>query len=665
MSDLAAELARGEALYRAAAYAEAAELFAGLSARAPQDAAPQRLLGLCLLRRGDSVAAIDLLRRAHALAPDDPLTALHLGFGLHAVGDYRAAAELFRACEAALYPDPAPALNLAACLHALGEHAPAEAAARRARLRAPRLPQARYMLGLTRAAAGNQPGAEAEFAIAVRLDPGFADAWVNLGLARYRRDDIAGARQAMQAALAAAPGHRAATANLAVFLRLAGHADESETLLRDAVARDPDAVELRLNVAVEHLQEGRADAALALLDGEAPAEPLARQHWLAQRALALIESGRAEEAEAAVAAIGTPHPSLLPVVLWRRVLLALQAADAAGARAAAEAAEAALDDSVLLEHRIMTHYKLAQFWIGQGEPARGFDFWVRGHRILGRLQPYSRADHAAFIDAAIGAFDRARLHHGPRAGNADQRPVFIVGMPRSGTTLAEQIIGAHSRAYAAGERPALGAACHRIGGGWETAASVHRIAALDTAALDLEAARYLAELRALAPAADRIVDKMPGNANYLGLVALMLPGARIIHCTRDPRDIGLSIFTHRFFGYHPYAHDLADLGWTIGEHARLTAHWGAVLPNPQLTLALRDWVDDFDATLRRVLDFLDLPYDPACERFHEQDSRVRTASRRQVRQPVNARGLDRWPAFTSGLQPMIAELSKAGLIAGS
>jgi Flp pilus assembly protein TadD len=663
VSDLAAELARGEALYRAGAYLEAAELFTALAARAPQDAAPPRLLGLCLLRRGDTVAAIDLLRRAHALAPDDPQTALHLGFGLHAVGDYAAAADLFRACEAALYPDPAPALNLAACLHALGEHTPAEAAARRARLRAPRLPQARYMLGLTRAAAGNPAGAEAEFAIAVRLDPGFADAWVNLGLARYRRDDLAGAKQAMRAALTAAPGHRAATANLAVFLRLTGQPEDAESLLRDALAHDPAAVELKLNVAVEHLQEGRAEAALALLDGDAPAEMLTRQHWLAQRALALIECDRADEAAAAVAAIGTPHPSLLPVVLWRQVLLALRSADQAGARAAAEAAEAALGESVLLEHRIMTHYKLAQFWIGQNERERGFDLWVRGHRILGRLQPYSRPEHAAFIDAAISAFDHARLHQGPRAGNADQRPVFIVGMPRSGTTLAEQIIGAHPRAHAGGERPALGAACQRLGGGWETAASVHRIAALDTAALDREAATYLAELRALAPDANRIVDKMPGNAKYLGLVALMLPGARIIHCTRDPRDIGLSIFTHRFFGYHPYAHDLADLGWTIGQHARLTAHWRAVLPNPQLTLALRDWVDDFDATLRRVLAFLDLPYDPACERFHEQDSRVRTASRQQVRQPVNARGLDRWPAFASGLQPMIEELSKAGLFA--
>jgi hypothetical protein len=135
---------------------------------------------------------------------------------------------------------------------------------------------------------------------------------------------------------------------------------------------------------------------------------------------------------------------------------------------------------------------------------------------------------------------------------------------------------------------------------------------------------------------------MPGNFNYLGLVALMLPGAKIIYCARDPRDIGLSIFTFRFYGYHPYAHDLADLGWYIAQHERLMAHWRAVLPNPMMTVRLEDWVGDFCGTLRRVLEFLDLPYDPACERFYEQDSRVRTVSRVQVRQPVNARGLGRW-----------------------
>ena len=156
---------------------------------------------------------------------------------------------------------------------------------------------------------------------------------------------------------------------------------------------------------------------------------------------------------------------------------------------------------------------------------------------------------------------------------------------------------------------------------------------------------------------------MPGNFNYLGLVALLLPGARIIHCARDPRDIGLSIFTFRFYGSHGYAHDLADLGWYIGQHDRLMAHWRAALPNPLLTVQLKDWVEDFAGTLRRVLDFLDLPYDAACARFYEQDSRVRTVSRAQVRQPVNARGLGRWRAYADELAPLIAELDEAGSLA--
>ncbi len=153
---------------------------------------------------------------------------------------------------------------------------------------------------------------------------------------------------------------------------------------------------------------------------------------------------------------------------------------------------------------------------------------------------------------------------------------------------------------------------------------------------------------------------MPGNFNYLGLVGLMLPGARIIYCARDPRDIGLSIFTFRFHGAHGYAHDLADLGWYIAEHDRLMAHWKAALPTPILTVKLSDWVEDFDGTLARLLAHLDLPPDPNCARFYERDSRVKTVSRAQVRQPVNARGLGRWRTYAEQLAPLIAELERAG-----
>ena len=176
---------------------------------------------------------------------------------------------------------------------------------------------------------------------------------------------------------------------------------------------------------------------------------------------------------------------------------------------------------------------------------------------------------------------------------------------------------------------------------------------MDADTLTTEAEAFLTELHALAPVARVILDKMPDNARYLGFIATLLPGARIIHCQRDPRDIGLSIFQIRFFGYHPYAHDLADLGWAIGQHERLMAHWRAVLPQAILDIALTDWVADFDATLAKLLRFLDLPHDPACEAFYRHPRRVRTASAEQVRAPVNARGIGRWRRYAGELAPML------------
>ncbi|MBV8564323.1 MAG: sulfotransferase [Methylobacteriaceae bacterium] len=655
---MAEAFARGQACYRAGAFAESAAIFAELCRARPGDPDAIRLLGLSQLRLGERADALALLAKARALAPDDAYAQLHYGLGLHAVGRHAEAAAQFRACTQLLPDDPAPFLNLSAALLALGEHDRALDAARRARRRAPNMVQAVYMVGLALLALDRLDDAEEKFAAAVRLAPEFADAWVNLGIVRYRRDDIERAKVAMRRALVAAPGHAAAAANLAVFLRLTGAPEESEDLLRGVLSCHPAAAEARLNLAAALLQEERASEALALLDEQpVPAEPRLARHWQMQRSLALLQLGRVEEARAALAKIGEAPPELAPLSSWRRILLALAEGKPAEARKHAGVMERALAAApgLVPEHRIMGHFDLAKFWSQQGEPDRAFPHWTEGHRLIGRFQPFSRQARRNFVDATIARFDRARLADGPRARNRDPAPVFIVGMPRSGTTLAEQIIASHPQAFGAGERAALGRAFAELGGS-DTSDAVGRIAALEEASFDAAAERYLAELRALAPGAARIIDKMPGNFDYLGLIALMLPGARIIYCTRDPRDIGLSIFTYRFFGHHPYAHDLGDLGWYIAEHQRLMAHWRAVLPNPLLTVELADWVNDLTGTLRRVLEFLDLPYDAACERFYERDSRVLTVSRKQVREPVNARGLGRWRRYKRELRPLIAEL---------
>ncbi len=655
-------LARAEELYRAADYAAAAAMLDAARAASPADATILRLLGLCRLRLGDVDRALDLLRRSAELAPSDTLAGLHYGIGLQAAGRHAEAVDRFRAAQTALPLNPAPWLNMATSLLALGDAPGALRAARKARLRAPRMAETHYTVGLAHLAEANLSAAGAAFAEATRRSPGFAEAWVSLGLIRYRSDDLRGAVMAMRRALAIDPHHRAATVNLAVFLRLLGDGEQSERLLGALLTRDPDAAQARVNLADVMLQDGRPAAALALLDHPMPGSQALRQHWMLQQALCLLNLGRIAEARDLVDALGPVAPAARSLLLWRRVLLAGTAAEA-GALAVEMENTLADDATILPEHRIMGHFDLASFWDRRSEPDRAFRCWQRGHDVLRRAQPFDRASFMAFVDASMTHFDNHRLRNGPRATNADPRPVFIVGMPRSGTTLAEQILAAHRDVAACGERTALGEMAATLGGAADTGHAVERIARLERAQLDHAARTYLADLQSTAPQASRIVDKMPGNFRYLGLVALMLPGARIIHCERDPRDIGLSIFTHRFYGAHPYAHDLADLGWYIGQQRRLMAHWHAVLPMPIMTVRLRDWVEDFPATLQRVLSFIDLPYDSSCERFYEFERRVRTVSRAQVREPINARGLGRWRRYAAQLTTLTDALEAQGVFA--
>jgi Flp pilus assembly protein TadD len=657
-------IARAEAGYRAGDYDAAAGLLAPLATADAPPAAALRMLGLCRLRQGAPTEALALLARAHDLAPNDPWARLHYGIGLQATGRHAQAAVLFRACQALLPLDPAPFLNLSTSLMALGDVPGAIAAARKARLRASGMPQTHYTLGLAYLSGDYYARATDCFRDATRLAPRFAEAWLNLGVARYRNGEIEAAKDAMRVTLEVDPANQAAAANLGVFLRLTGQVEAGGALLRGMVERHPEAMAARLNLAADLLQEDRVQQAWALLDRPPPADPRMRPHWLLQQALALIKLRRLPEARSAIDAIGVIPPALQPLLQWRLVLLAMEEGDASQARNAAAEMEATLDRSasMLPEHRIMGHYDLGKFWSGLREPDRAFPHWVIGHSLLSRFQPFSRKAYAEFVDATIALFDAGRLAEGARAGNRDTTPVFVVGMPRSGTTLIEQILAAHAKVHGAGERAALGQAFRQLGGDSESAEAARRIAALDRTALDGAADPYLAELHALDPGADRVIDKMPGNFRYLGLTSLLMPGARIIACDRDPRDIGLSIFTFRFYGIHGYAHDLSDLGWYIGQQQRLMAHWQRALPNPVMTVRLRDWVHDFSSTLRRVLDFLDLPYDAACETFYEAERRVRTVSRSQVRERVNARGLGRWRQYEQHLAPLIRALEESGAL---
>ena len=530
----------------------------------------------------------------------------------------------------------------------------------------PGLAAPHYAYGLTWKALGQHEAASRAFAEAVRLAPSWVDAWLELGTARYRAGAIDDAKIAMRQILRRSPTHPAALANLAAFMRLTGEGEAADVLLHREVARAPGNHAARLNLAANLLGEEEAAAALDLLDAatELPTEHRVLLHWQLQRSLALLQLNRLDEASRVLDGLTAVPVDLLPMVHWRRVLLAVARDDRTGADRHAKAMAAALDTmgpNGVPEHRIMGHYDLAKFRSRRDEAAAAFGHWQAGHALLRPMQPFSRDTHRAFVDAQVTHY---RATPSRAAEACDPAPVFIVGMPRSGTTLCHQIIAAHPQAFGAGERTALADAFAALGGGGETQAAVARVAAAHAATLDAAARSYLRDLHALSPGKARIVDKMPGNYRHLGLAAAMLPGAKFIHCVRDPRDLGFSIFTFRFHGSHGYAHDLGDLGWMIGQQLRLMEHWKAVMPGRILTVALSNWIDDFQGTLQGVLDHIGLPHDPACERFHETGGRVRTVSRAQVRQPISANGLGRYRAYAAHLAPMIAELDSAGALTG-
>jgi tetratricopeptide (TPR) repeat protein len=471
-------LAAALTLYRDRDFSGAAAAFAAILAERPDNVDTLRLHGLALVRAGQPQRALTFLARARRLAWTDPLPHLHHGIGLLEAGQpARAAAVLRRA--ATLAPgDPAVWINFAAALLALDRPEAARAAARRAIGLAPDASEAHYTLGLAQAACGDAARAAAAFERAIARRQDFADAWLNLGLARYRQGAIRPAMAAMRSALAIDPQHGAAEANLAAFLLLFGETEAALERLRTVLARDPACVPARLNLANAMLLERAPAEALALLDGSPP-RGSEGQHWQAHRALALIQLGRWEEARTSLDAIAPPYGAAEPLVLARRMALAGHDGDHAGADGfAARLADIAANEGLLPEHRIMADFDLARFHQRRGRRDVAFAHWTRGHRQLARFQPFSRAGLRGFVDASIARFDAGRLRDGPVAANTDPAPVFVVGMPRSGTTLCEQILSAHRDVFGAGERGALHQLVFRLAGNVEAPAAPAALAAL-------------------------------------------------------------------------------------------------------------------------------------------------------------------------------------------
>ncbi|WP_284277457.1 tetratricopeptide repeat-containing sulfotransferase family protein [Mesorhizobium huakuii] len=291
----------------------------------------------------------------------------------------------------------------------------------------------------------------------------------------------------------------------------------------------------------------------------------------------------------------------------------------------------------------MRRYKEAMDHFKKGNQAAGHKFDLENYR--------------RWVDAMIEAFSPELVASTAAYGNPSEVPVFVVGMPRSGTTLTEQICASHPKVHGAGELSKLRRIAMAIGLGNRFNANISESVATITKDLARTLAdEHLAYLRERAPDALRIIDKMPHNFELIGLIGILFPNARIIHCRRDAIDNCISSFVLQFNEAHSYSADLQTLGLYYREYDRLMRHWGRIFPGRIFENRYETLIENQEEQSRRLIDYLGLPWDDACLRFFDRDGSVNTYSRWQVRQPIYKSSVKRWRNYESEIQPLIESL---------
>jgi len=310
--------------------------------------------------------------------------------------------------------------------------------------------------------------------------------------------------------------------------------------------------------------------------------------------------------------------------------------------------------------RSALHFGLAQVLDPHKQYEEAGDHLVQANAIAlaqwrARGQGYEPAAHQQFVDRLIDLFQPEYFARVREFGSASQRPIFIVGLPRSGTTLTEQILARHSQVFGAGELSLAQQAFMRLGDG--NVDGVFDALGQLTACTTVELANWhLDRLRALSDSAPRVADKMPDNYLYLGLLAMLFPKAKFIHCRRDLRDVAVSCWMTSFRSIR-WASDLEHIVSRFHEYHRLMQHWRRVLPVEMLEVDYEATVSDVEVTARRLVEWCGLDWEPACVAFHEGKQPVRTASVSQVRQPIYRRSVGRWKNYEHSVGSVFRKLS--------
>ena len=528
----------------------------------------------------------------------------------------------------------------------VGRLSEAEAALRKAVDVEPNFAQGHLTLGQALELQGKLDEAGDSYRRALGLKADLADAHDALGRLGQLRGDLRGAIAHHQRALQLNPQRVASHLSLARALQQLGNLDEAAAAIEQALKLDSNQAEAYYDLAGVRMGQGRYDEGLAAIRQSLQLKP----DYVAAKAVEAYILEHLRDYQGAVDCL-TPlldryqeHPEV--ALVYAR--LCHFTGDYEGAITRLESLLGR--DDLATERRAQVHFRLGELYDRRGEFARAFTHYQAGNQL--KPVQFDAREWEDRITRLIQTFNREAMQRAPRAGNCSERPIFIVGMPRSGTTLVEQIMSMYPEAATAGELPDIGRLAAEFQAMLARTVPNDDITQLSREQCDALAQPYLTMLERRFPHSKRVTDKLPQNFLHLGIIALLFPMARVIHCVRDPVDTCLSCYFQEFSGDLPYAYDLANLGEYYRQYQRLMEHWTAILDIPVFELRYEDLVREPSKVGQAMVEFCGLKWDEECLEFHKSKRLVATASFQQVRQPIHAGSVGRWQQYADYLEPL-------------
>lgn len=585
----------------------------------PDDPGALHALALLQVQTGRYAEGAKTYKKLIAVRPDDALAHANLGHVLHSMGRHeQALTSLERSL--VLKPDSAETYaNIGNALARLNRPREALASYVKASELNPRLAEPYNNSGGLLASLGRHEEALAQFQRALPLQPDRALAYYNLGTALGALDRHEEAVAHYKKALAERPNYPAALNNLGNSLHALFRPAESLEAFEKLLALNSRNASAHFGVGNALQVLGRVAEARQAFDRAvalAPGEPLF--HY------ALVQTKRVREED----------PQLVAMENLSRHI-------------------ASLSESGQIE----LHFALAKAYDDIGRIEHAFEHLNDGNTLKRRGIVYDEAAELGALHTLEHVFTAEMTEARRGLGDPSELPIFILGMPRSGTTLVEQILASHPRVFGAGELPLLQ---QLILAGDAGDRFPDDFPALSGAQMRQIGIRYVEQLRSRAPRANRIADKLPANFRLVGLIHLVLPRARIIHVRRDPVDTCFSCYTRLFPSGQNFAFDLGELGRFYRAYDRLMAHWRSALPEGvMLELRYESLVSDLEGQARRMIEYCGLEWDERCLRFYKTERSVRTASFAQVRKPVYSASIGRWRPYKAYLGALFDALGVA------